>query len=106
MTEPSKTDPSSIDMNRMLNPEEVKLVGRLWSLLDVRGTPIDDIPEEKINMKAVNELMHNLCNVGSKHELGRVELILAVRCALFDVIWQYTIASTERANQKWQQDNK
>ena len=108
MTDKFKPDAKEIkkNMNRMLNNAEVKVVADLLKMLDVRGVPIDDIPEELINLKAVKELEHRLCQLGKDHNLNRLEMVLAVRCALFDVIWDYTLVTSEVDKQRFQHENK
>lgn len=106
MTDDFKPDISDMNMDRMLNDTEVKIVANLWKMLDVKGVPIDDIPEELIKMKAVHELQHNLCGLGKKHDLNRLEMVIAVRCALFNVIWDYTLVNSEVDKQRFQHENK
>lgn len=106
MTDEFKLDKEAMDMTRMLNIEEVKVITHLWKMLDVKGVPIDDIPEDLIHMDAVKYLMNQLCNAGKKYNLSRAEMVIAVRCALFDVLWNYTLVDTEVAKQKFQHDNK
>jgi hypothetical protein len=106
MSDEFKPNFSEINMERMLNTEEAKQVGKLWKTLDIVGVPIDDIPKHFINIPVIQEMIDSICEIGRKHNLSRMELMVVVRCALFEVIWDYTLSKSEIGKQKFQHDNK